>query len=406
MDVPGGARRVQVLRVAGLAILLGLIVLVRLVAVAEVDWRADPAWLLYGIVAPAAYLVPGVILLLRRSWHVVGWLLCTMAVGMAFSFGSDWGALRFGGAWMIWALNAFEGSLFWLPMIALLVVFPDGLAARPRPQRVTGRVIIAVAAVAVVLELLVDQVPLEGGRAVANPLPVAVVPTGVADDLIIVTFVALAAAFAGMVRRYRSSTRIMRRQYLWVLSALVFLVGALAVGIAGSVLAGYDDGPWWLPILVGYVLLPVAFMIAILRYRLYEIDRLITRTVTYSVVVALLGLLYLGAVALLTRVLPASNNVAVATSTLVAAAVVRPLQQGVQRRVDRRFNRPRFDAEQEVADFVRRLRDQTDLAVVETELRAVIDRTLRPASSLVWIPAGDARPQALSSRTSRASERP
>ena len=386
MRTARGVRWLTAVRVAGLAGILAVVVAVRVAAYADTGSMTDPVMFVYGAAAPAAYLVPGVILLLRRRWHVVGWLLCLVAVGMTFSFGSDWGAVRFGGPWMVWALDLFEGSLFWLPFVALLVVFPDGLAVRPRRQRVVGRVTISLAAAAVVPEMLVSDVGIEGARVVASPVPFAFLPWGVEDVTLAVEFGALAVAFTGMVRRYRASAAVAQRQYRWVLSAIVFLVVALLVGLSGSVLAGHDHGGWWLPIMVGYVLLPIAFLVAILRYRLYDIDRLISRTVTYSVVVALIGLLYLTAVALLTRVLPASNDVAVAASTLAAAAVVRPLQRAVQLRVDRRFNRPRFDAEHELERFARQLRDQTDLAVVDAELRTAIDRTLRPTTSMVWIP--------------------
>ncbi|HSJ43418.1 MAG TPA: hypothetical protein VK923_01895, partial [Euzebyales bacterium] len=197
-------------------------------------------------------------------------------------------------------------------------------------------------------------------------------------------FAALAAAFVGMVRRYRASTAGTRRQYRWVLAAIAFLVVALLIGLAGSLLAGVD-GVWWMPILLAYVALPVAFMVAILRYRLYEIDRLISRTVTYSVVVTLAGAAYLGAIAVLTLVLPRTSDLAVAASTLAAAAVVRPLHRRVHAAIDRRFNRPRFDAEREIRRFGRGLRDQTDLAIVEASLSDVVARTVHPASYVLWI---------------------
>lgn len=385
MDGAIGRRAVGAVRVAGLIGLIGLVVWVRVVVVVEVDVWSDPTMLVYGVLAPAAYLVPGVILLLRRRWHIVGWLLCAAAVAMAFSFGGDWGRLRFGGPWMRWALDLFEGSLFWLPFVTLLVVFPDGLADRPRRQRVTGIVVIVVAVLATLAEMFVSQIGVEGVPTVASPVPFAFVPQEVANTTIFATFAALVVAFWGMVWRYRSSTAAARRQYRWVLAAIVFVLLALVTGITGSALGGYDNGPWWLPIMAGYVFVPIAFMVAILRYRLYDIDRLITRTVSYSIVIVLLGALYLVAVTLLSSVMPGNNDLAVAASTLTAAAVVRPVHRVVQVGVQRRFNRTRFDAEREAHGFGRRMQDQTDLRVVEAELRTVIDRTLRPSTSDIWI---------------------
>jgi O-antigen/teichoic acid export membrane protein len=169
-----------------------------------------------------------------------------------------------------------------------------------------------------------------------------------------------------------------------VLSAIVFLIISLAIGIGGSSIAGHDDGFWWIPILFAYLLVPISFMVAILRYRLYEIDRLVSRTVTYSVIVTVLVGVYAVAVGAMTQVLPLPNDVAVATATLAAAAAFSPLRRRVQRRVDRRFNRTRFDADQELGPFVHRIRDRTHLLDVERDLAAVVNRTLQPAAVTLW----------------------
>jgi len=309
MHEVSGRSWLQVLRVLALAAMLGLIAWVRVWLHVEASARSDPAIVWYGAVATAAYLVPGLVLLVRRRWHVVGWLLCVLAVVMAFTFSSDWGGIRFGDRWMVWLLDLVEGTVFWLPFTALLVVFPDGLGARTARQRTTGLMLIAVASAVVIPELLVTEVVGQGGRLVPSPVGVAFLPVAVENVTSAVAFVALAAAFVGMVRRYRASTAGTRRQYRWVFAAI----------------------------------------------------------------------------AVLTRVLPRSSDLAVAASTLAAAAVVRPLHRRVHAAVDRRFNRPRFDAEHEIGRFVRGLRDQTDLAVVEASLSDVVSRTVHPASYFLWI---------------------
>lgn len=369
----------------GLTCIVGALVFVHLVVLHQ-PAESDMFFRVYGVVATAAYLIPGVVLLLRRRWHVVGWLLCLFAVSMAFNVSSDWVGARSGDAWLVWLVDMYNGSLGWLPMVALLVVFPDGLAAQTRRQRRTGRVVLTAAVAATVTEALVAQVSRANNVLLPSPLPFGFVSRTVKDNVTIsVVFAALIVAFVGMVLRYRSSQAAARRQYRWVLSAIVFLVAALAFGLSGSTLSGDENGPWWLPILFAYVSVPIAFMVAILRYRLYEIDRLVSRTITYSAVVAVLGGVYALAVGVFTEVSPFDSDVAIAASTLTVAALFNPLRRRMQSGVERRFNRTRFDAVSEVDAFARRLRNQTDLLVVELELRAVVDRTLRPHTVRLWV---------------------
>jgi len=125
--------------------------------------------------------------------------------------------------------------------------------------------------------------------------------------------------------------------------------------------------------------------IAILRYRLYEINRIISRTLAYTIVTGLLVGLYAGLVLLATHVLSFSSPVAVAASTLAAAALFSPLRRRVQQMVDRRFNRARYDADQTVAAFAARLKDAVDLASVRNDLADVVHQTLEPAHLSVWI---------------------
>ena len=136
---------------------------------------------------------------------------------------------------------------------------------------------------------------------------------------------------------------------------------------------------------LGIATLPVAIGIGILRYRLYEIDRLISRTLSYALLTGLLLAVFTGLVLLTTRVLPFSSPVGVAASTLAAAALFNPLRTRVQRLVDHRFNRARYDAEELVATFGARLRDAVDPETVLTELAAAAGRSLQPAHVSVWV---------------------
>ncbi|HEY1000118.1 MAG TPA: hypothetical protein VGD83_10800, partial [Streptosporangiaceae bacterium] len=136
---------------------------------------------------------------------------------------------------------------------------------------------------------------------------------------------------------------------------------------------------------LGFATLPVCVGIAILRYRLYDIDRIISRAVAYAIVTGVLVGVCAGLVLLTTRGLSFRTPVAVAASTLAAAALFSPLQQRVQRIVDRRFNRARYDADQIAAAFAARLMDTVDLPSVRGDLAAIVDQALEPAHLFVWI---------------------
>jgi ABC-type bacteriocin/lantibiotic exporter with double-glycine peptidase domain len=144
--------------------------------------------------------------------------------------------------------------------------------------------------------------------------------------------------------------------------------------------------------------------VGILRYRLYEIDRLISRTLSYAILTALLVGAFIGLIALTTNTLALSGRVGVAASTLAAAALFNPLRKRIQRLVDRRFNRARYDAEAIVAGFTARLRDAVEIDAIRTELLEVVNRAVQPTHSSVWIRdlAGMRRPAAGAADATRA----
>jgi hypothetical protein len=140
--------------------------------------------------------------------------------------------------------------------------------------------------------------------------------------------------------------------------------------------------------MLGAAALPVSIGIGILKYRLYDIDRIISRTLAYALVTGLLVGVYAGLVLLATQVLGFASPVAVAVSTLAAAALFTPVRRRVQRIVDRRFNRARYDADLLVAAFSRRLKDAVDLAAVRADLASVTHQALEPAHVAVWLRDG------------------
>ena len=141
-------------------------------------------------------------------------------------------------------------------------------------------------------------------------------------------------------------------------------------------------------ITLGYARVPAAIGFAVLRYRLYDIDKIVSRTVSYAVITATLAGVYVGGVALLTGVLPFSGQAGTAVSVLIAVALFAPLRRRVQRAMDRRFNRARYDSEGVLAAFAQRMREQADIDAVRADLAAAVTRSLDPGHVSLWVRAG------------------
>ena len=183
---------------------------------------------------------------------------------------------------------------------------------------------------------------------------------------------------------YRRASGEQRQQLKWLAS------GIAVCGVCGlaSIALGNRSGIWQVIsdiAVIGVVALPASMAVAILRYRLYEINRIISRTLAYTIVTGLLVGLYAGLVLLATRVLSFSSPVAVAASTLAAVAAFSPLRRRVQQMVDRRFNRARYDADHTVAAFAAGLKDAVDLDSVRDDLARTVHQALEPAHISVWI---------------------
>jgi hypothetical protein len=164
-------------------------------------------------------------------------------------------------------------------------------------------------------------------------------------------------------------------------------VAAAVAGLLVSLPGGLGIAPGWISIVIFPALLcpPVAVAVAVLRYRLYDLDRVVSRTLAWALLTVLLGLGYAALVLGLGRLLPEGSSLAVAAATLAAAAAFSPLRRRVQGLVDRRFNRRRYDAAGTVETFAARLRDQVDLDVLHTELLAVVDQTVQPTRASLWL---------------------
>jgi len=213
----------------------------------------------------------------------------------------------------------------------------------------------------------------------------SVVLAGVFIFSVITALAVVAAAFA----RRRSASAERRQQIAWLgYVVLMTVLWALVLAVISMATNG-NSGPagtlsWILTALTALVGVPLACAVAVLKYRLYEIDRIISRTLAYAIVTGLLVGVYAGLVLLATRVLSVTSPVAVAASTLAAAALFTPLRSRVQKTVDRRFNRTRYDADQTVTAFAARLQDAVDPDAVRADLLGVVQRSLEPVHVSVW----------------------
>jgi hypothetical protein len=233
-----------------------------------------------------------------------------------------------------------------------------------------------------VLVAMLAPGPLDAAPELRNPVGIDALAR-VVDPVLFVMAVTLVLAVASLVVRFVRSRGEERLQLRWV------AYGAVAYGVSTfvQILPGVPD--LGLIDLVGVLILLGAVAVAVTKYRLYEIDRLISRTLTYAVLTALLVGLYLSSVTVLTALtspVTGESPVAVAAATLLAAATFQPLRRRLQVMVDRRFNRARFDAAREIEAYRGRLRGQLDLASVGEDLTATVRTTLEPAAVALWLP--------------------
>ena len=344
------------------------------------------------------YAAVGFVVARRQPGNPIGWILITWIVMFLLSgVAGGYAALhyRFGHHGLPLAPVAVVLGPLWAPALLLfpvvILLFPDGrLAARRWRWVLRAYVVAGALASAAVFAPAVTAVArhdvrvdaagnlISIGRPHGGLLAVAA-PLGLGLILVIVlSFV------AHQVFSWRRATGERRQQLKWLATgaAVTLVVVAASLGFSSTSVVGEILG-------IGLAALPVGIGVGILKYRLYEIDRIISRTLAYAIVTGLLVGVYAGLVLLATQVLRFHSSVAVAMSTLAAAALFNPLRRRVQHAVDRRFNRARYDADQTVTAFAARLKDAVDLDSVRDDLAAVVENALEPAHVSVWIRAGE-----------------
>jgi hypothetical protein len=363
--------------------------------------RPDLVQLTTDIAFPVVALVSGAtvgaVLASRRPRHPVGWLLLAVALSLTATAAAaqylTWGLLVRPGAlpgarWVSLYYSAI-GDTALTAVGLLLLVTPTGSLPSPR-WRWWARVMVATPVLLLLVVATLAGGPLDPRyHATGGPFDlrgdggVLLVANQVALAVATLAVVAAAGSLGGRFRRARGVERLQLR---WV--ALAALVVALAgVVVLAGLAFGVASATTLLSVAVGLCLavLPVATGAAVLRYRLYDLDRIISRTLAYGLLTVLLALGYAAVVLGLGRLLPQGSGLAVAAATLAVAAVFQPARRHIQRAVDRRFNRDRYDAARTIAAFSTRLRQQVDLTTLTAELVAVVDQTMQPTTASLWL---------------------
>ncbi len=362
----------------------------------------DVGEVIAGFVLALPFAAVGAFVSARQPRNRIGWLLLGIGTTLSVSLMCDGaiqheiahpGSLARIGIVALVSSTAF--SVFLLLLFLLLILVPTGrLPSRKWRFSIAGIALLGVVDVA----LLVRPGPFDDweDEGIDNPLgivalePVTGVLYQLANALLVVL---LLTSLASVVLRFRRSAGVERAQLRWIAAAVAATGITWATMIVGSLIL--DDSPvvdvLWVSAILSISFIPIGIGIAVMRYRLYEIDRVISRTLVYAAVTIFLGASYVGLVLAgqaLFSSFAGGSNLAIAGSTLVVAALFLPVRSRVQRFVDQQFNRRRYDAQRTLEAFGARLREQIDLETLETSLEGVVTDTMQPTHTSVWLRTG------------------
>jgi hypothetical protein len=349
-----------------------------------------------------AYAAVGALVATRRPGNPIGWIL--VAIGFGFiatsSMPDDIEAVKSGTAttadFLAAWVGTWAGGLTFLAYATLAMIFPSGrLPTGPWRRSALGALGLGLGVVAV--GAVTPKIPFSPDGGVTNfmidnrfaLIPSIDVQIPVPGEVFIVVPIGIfAVGVVSAVMRYRRVTGIERLQLRWLMASIAFAFAALVVGLVGFATVGPQSGLIWLPALIAYPTVPLSIGIAVMRYRVFEIDRIISRTIAYGAITAVLfvvfGLVNLAMQTALRSVVT-GNALAVVVSTLAVAALFSPLRWRLQRVVDRRFNRTHHDQERALNLFATGLRDEVDLERVRSALIVTADEAVRPVSATVWL---------------------
>jgi hypothetical protein len=393
----GRAPRLTALLLAGLVVLITGVVVAQSVSTPAGSHRtaAEGTALVLTLWAIAAV---GLVVAWHQRANPIGWLLLAMPVSLLLTFAGDsydqayrhiQDAQRQHALPVLGPAALIMAQLFFFPFIALPLIiwlFPDGRPPPGRWRRVFWACPVLLAPALVSVLVLTGAALATGGPhlhvladgelpQVENPPPLVLALTLIFFASLLISWL---CAVAYQIASWRRSTGERRQQLKWLMS------GAAICGLSAAA-SFASTAALWEVLLLGIVALPVSIGIGILKYRLYDIDRIISRTLAYALVTGLLVGMYAGLVLLATEVLRFTSSVAVAAATLAAAALFSPVRRRVQHLVDRRFNRARYDADAAVAAFAARTSGAVALDELRADLLGVIGRALEPAHQALWL---------------------
>ena len=380
--------------------------LARSIVESDASWSGGGFWSNVGFVL-AVFLFPvtGMLILARRPGNRIGWLLLAIGVGWGLSnvsSYSDYAILLHHPHAGAAELGAIGGASWIVPIgltgTFLILLFPDGRLPGPR-WRIVAWISGAAIAAGLVLGLLTPGPMSDGGYPhTDNPFGVSALATAIDDAKLLILLVPamMVASAISLIVRFRRSHGVARQQVKWLAAAAALVAGIYLFVEPVSVIAAPQGtpAPTWLLFmqgvaLVSFGLIPAAIGVAILRYRLFDIDRLVRRTLVYAVLVACLALIYLAGVFTLESVVRSmtggSSTLAVTVSTLAVALAFQPLRRRIQAMVDRRFYRARYDTAQTLEAFSARMRGEIDLETLTGDVVSVVRDALHPTQATVWL---------------------
>jgi hypothetical protein len=392
------------------ALFVGSVPLLVLARSAHVPSSWDADLTTGGLLASGLFLVfalVGALIASRRPENPIGWLCLAdgflwMSTNM-LDYYSVYGTAKPGSLPFPLGTAAINNWL-WVPSVGLLatyvfLLFPDGRlpSRRWRPLAWLSGVVIVSVSVGVML----SPGSLDMPRGIRNPFGLEAVPwvTTVAYAILPLLPLCMLASALSLVLRYRRSKGDERQQIKWIafaasLVALVYLIAMVASFIHPSEAWTTVGSVWWLNLLtiaalLSFVTIPIAVGFAVLKYRLYDIDLIINRTLVYGSLTVTLVALYFGGIVVLQRLFVLltgqQSTLAVVASTLLIAALFTPLRRRIQGFIDRRFYRRKYDARKTLEAFSARLRDETDLQAVSDDLVGVVRETMQPAHVSIWL---------------------
>ncbi|HKX74600.1 MAG TPA: hypothetical protein VJR05_04340 [Acidimicrobiia bacterium] len=328
------------------------------------------------------YAVVGAVILHRRPGNVIGWLLLLVGLSWGINMMLFLALERFPNSVWLEMFTHILGYSSWLVLVLIPVLFPSG---RPTDRFTAGLCVwLLVLLSVVILAELVSPAPKELTGQV-SPLAVpalAALTDFLLDDGFLVVPLSMALSLGSVVPRWRRARGAERLQFSWFLAGLLMAIAGLTVT---QFLADETFQLFSVLFVLSLTLIPLAIGVAVLRYRLYEIDRIVSRTISYGLVIGVVALIYVvGAVWLPSQLLGEQPDLFIAASTLAAAAMFNPLRARIQRLVDRRFNRSRYDAQGVIDAFSSSLRRRVDPSHMEEELAGVVAQTLQPARVGIW----------------------